>query len=199
MLNIFSKAVLATKAECSVILPRVLYLRGEDKQGLTKVVKELTTISVVNLLYFSIRLVWLLTFLQTDTDLSFSFNWTDEYRQIFTKYTLEQFNEVKPATPQYLSGIQRVKRGVLCLLVLISTIFQCRFKFSCSSATSPVISTCTQSLWAAQSLVHKQKQKTTSIPPSLPSKLSTRVLDLPNKVDFIFLVFFLPLLCWIIC
>lgn len=36
--------------------------------------------------------------------MSFSFEWNDEYRQVLSKYTLERYNEIKPPTPQYLSG-----------------------------------------------------------------------------------------------
>lgn len=46
MSTMFSAKVLATKAQITLVLPRALSLKGEDKDGVHVVVRELSAISV---------------------------------------------------------------------------------------------------------------------------------------------------------
>jgi len=86
VLNIFSNQVLATKAHCTVIVPHVLSLRAEDKDGHYKASRELASIS-------------------SDSDLTFSFDWNDDHRQLISEYILKKYDDNRPATPAYFEGV----------------------------------------------------------------------------------------------
>jgi len=86
VLDIFSKEVWATKAQCTVILPNVLSFRAEDKQEINQVLRELAAIS-------------------DTSDLTFSFDWNENYRKLIADYILNKYDDNPPAMPRYFEEV----------------------------------------------------------------------------------------------
>lgn len=99
----FNTKVLATKAQITLVIPRVLSLKGEDKDGTHAVVRELATISVCSIYEIKKRFNQF-NFLKDDTDLTFGFDWNESYRAKIAEYVLKMYDDDRPPAPEYLNG-----------------------------------------------------------------------------------------------
>jgi len=86
VMNVFSREVIATKAQCTVTVPYVLLMRGEDKSGFFRTTRELASIT-------------------GESDITFSVDWEDEHRRAASEYMLKKYDENRPPQPKYFDAV----------------------------------------------------------------------------------------------